>query len=186
MGRQTSRERGKRERSAERAAPSVPSRPGLSPELEHELVSIVEANGCELVHATFTGGALRMFIDRPDREGGVDLSDCEIVSKQVSALLDVVDFGPGRYTLEVSSPGLDRQLYRPRDYERFTGSLAKVTFREPEGGKKRTVLGRIEEYRKTGPEGPEISLGPAERSERGESLTLPLDRIELARLEIEL
>ena len=155
---------------------------GLSPELEHELEAIADSNGCELVHAEFKGSLLRLFIDRPDA-GGVDLSDCEVISKQVSALLDVVDFGAGHYTLEVSSPGLDRQLYRPRDYRRFVGSLAKVTFREPESGTKRTVIGRLNEYRDDGPEGPEVTVDLAEREER---LTLPLDAIEVARLEIEL
>lgn len=162
---------------------SAASGPGpIRPELEHELESIADANGCELVHAEFKGGVLRLFIDRPET-GGVDLGDCEVVSKQVSALLDVVDFGPGRYTLEVSSPGLDRQLYRPRDYRRFVGRLAKVTFLEPETSAKRSVIGRLAEYRDDGPRGPEVTLDVTEEEER---LTLPLETIEVARLEIEL
>src|SRR5688572_18720905 len=92
---------------------------GLDAELVAELEQIAAAAGCQLENAEWKGGVLRLVLDRP--EGGVGLTDCEQVSKQVSALLDVVDFGKNRYTLEVSSPGLDRQLYRPRDYARFTG-----------------------------------------------------------------
>lgn len=165
-------------------ATTAPGTSAISPELEHELEGVAEGIGCELVHAEYKGGVLRIFIDRPDRPGGVDLSDCETVSKQVSALLDVLDFGPGRYTLEVSSPGLDRRLYRPRDYRRFVGSLARVTHRDVESGKKQTVLGRIGEYRDAGAGGrPEVTLHLAEREE---TLDLPLDAIEMARLEIEL
>lgn len=187
MGRQRSDDKTSRPRGPGRSgAGSAVLAPGpgdLSPELEHEIEEIADANGCELYHAEFKGGVLRLYIDRPEGEGGVDLGDCEVVSKQVSALLDVVDFGPGRYTLEVSSPGLDRQLYRPRDYRRFVGRLAKVTFRKPESGDKRTVVGRLEKYRDDGPEGPEVTVDVSEGEER---LTLPLDRVERARLEIEL
>jgi ribosome maturation factor RimP len=156
----------------------------LTAEIEHEIGEIAEANGCELVHAELGGGVLRLFIDRPDEPGGVGLADCETVSKQVSALLDVVDFGAGRYTLEVSSPGLDRRLYRLRDYRRFAGSLARVTFREPESGKKRTVVGRLGALREPGgPEGPEVAIDLVERDE---TLVVPLESVEVARLEIEL
>jgi ribosome maturation factor RimP len=93
----------------------------------------------------------------------------------------VVDFGPGRYTLEVSSPGLDRQLYGARDYQRFTGRRVRVTYREEESGGKKTVAGRLAAFR---PEaGGSIEVTAAER---GEALTIPLDRIQLARLEIEI
>jgi ribosome maturation factor RimP len=165
-------------------ATTPPGTAALSPELEHELEAIADASGCELVHAEFKGSLLRLFIDRPERPGGVDLSDCETVSKQVSALLDVVDFGPGRYTLEVSSPGLDRRLYRPRDYQRFVGSRARVSHRDPETGKKRTDVGRLAAFRERGAGGgPEITL---ELSEPDGTLVLPLDAIEMARLEVEL
>lgn len=164
-------------------ATTPPGARAITPELEDELQAIAEASGCELVHAELKGQVLRLFIDRPEHPGGVDLSDCETVSKQVSALLDVVDFGPGRYTLEVSSPGLDRQLYRPRDYRRFEGRLARVTHRDPESGKKRTDVGRLGEYRERGAGGPEIAL---ELSGQDGTLVVPLESIELARLEIEL
>lgn len=164
-----------------RAATRSPGRGGLSVELEEEIRAVADSNGCELVHAEFGGGVMRLFIDRPERPGGVDLSDCETISKQVSALLDVVDFAPGRYTLEVSSPGLDRKLYRMEDYRRFTGSLARVTFREPESGQKRTVVGRLGGLRE-GVAEPQVEIAVDD----GETMVLPLAAIELAKLEIEL
>jgi ribosome maturation factor RimP len=147
-------------------------------DLEAEFAAITTHAGCELVHAQFKGGTLQLMIDRP--EGGVTLADCELVSKQVSALLDVVDFSTRRYVLEVSSPGLDRPLYRARDYERFTGKLVRVTYFAAEGGK-RTVVGRLEAYRPAG-EG-EITVTV---TDTGERLDLPLGWIKTARLEIEL
>lgn len=158
----------------------------LDRDLMAEFEAIADSAGLELVHAEFKGGNLRIFIDRPD--GGVDLSDCEWVSKQVSALLDVVDFGRQRYVLEVSSPGLDRQLYRPRDYERFTGHKVRVTFFAAEGGK-RTVVGRLEQYRPTAPEGADGETGGGDVTlvfDDGERLELSLADVQTARLEIEI
>lgn len=152
--------------------------PVVGEDLEAEFAAIATHAGCELVHTEFAGGTLRLFIDRP--EGGVTLADCELVSKLVSALLDVVDFGARRYVLEVSSPGLDRPLYRARDYERFTGKLVRVTYFAAEGGK-RTVVGRLDEVRPVG-EG-EITVTV---TETGERVDLPLGWIKAARLEIEL
>jgi len=80
---------------------------------------------------------LRVYIDRlpgpQNPEGlGVTHKDCERVSEQLSVILDVEDLIPGpSYVLEVSSPGLDRKLIRPADYERFVGRLAKVWVTEP-------------------------------------------------------
>ena len=72
---------------------------------------------------------LRVYIDKP---GGVSHSDCEAVSKQLSVILDLEDLVPGpRYILEVSSPGLDRKLLKPADYERFIGRLARITLDAP-------------------------------------------------------
>src|SRR6185369_3709461 len=80
---------------------------GRIAELQPELEAIAESAGCELVHVEIKGGVLRLFLDKPE---GITLADCEHVSKLASAYLDVVDFGKSRYVLEVSSPGLDRQL----------------------------------------------------------------------------
>jgi ribosome maturation factor RimP len=78
-------------------------------------------------------GIVRVFIDKPD---GVDLSDCEIVSRQVSAILDVEDPLPGHYRLEVSSPGLDRKLTKPAHFQRFTGETIRVKLRFPVAGRR--------------------------------------------------
>ncbi len=151
----------------------------LEPELRTELASIAEARGCELLHVEFKGGTLRLILDRP---GGVRLEDCEGVSKEASAFLDLADWGRGRYTLEVSSPGLDRELYGPRDYERFVGRRVRVRHQDPETGRRATVVARLAGFRMTA-EGGEIHLTEAEdRRDR----TLRLADVQLTRLEIEL
>jgi ribosome maturation factor RimP len=142
-----------------------------------ELAAVADAAGVELVHVEFKGGMLRLVIDRPD--GGVSVDDCATVSRQVSALLDVVDFGPSHYVLEVTSPGLDRPLYRPEDYGRFVGRLARFTVLEPEGGK-RTEVGRLEGY------DPDRGVVSFRKEEGQELVELPLAIIDNARLEIEL
>ncbi|MGH9940907.1 MAG: ribosome maturation factor RimP [Pyrinomonadaceae bacterium] len=100
--------------------------------------------GVELVHveiaAAGRGLAVRVFIDRP--EEGVTHGDCANVSHHMGTVLDVEDFIPSAYTLEVSSPGLERGLYRREDYERFAGRLAKLKARVPVGGQ-RNFRGRI-------------------------------------------
>ena len=155
----------------------------LSAELRAELDAVAEGEGCELIHAGFQGSILRLVLDRP--EGGVTLKDCEKVSRQASPLLDVYDLGKDRYTLEVSSPGLDRELYGPRDYERFVGRLARVRFRPGQGSDRQTVVGRLEDY--DGASGGSITLLPeAHSGPGGDRLEIPLADIETARLEIEL
>src|SRR5215210_2410252 len=119
---------------------------GRLADIRPEIESIAESSGCELWHAELKGGTLRLFLDKPE---GVTLSDCEYVSKLVSAYLDVVDFGKSRYVLEVSSPGLDRQLYRPHHVERFVGHKVRVTLEDPATGKRRTVVGRLEAFERS-------------------------------------
>ncbi len=84
-------------------------------------------NNLELVHAQIAGAnkslTVRVFIDK---ENGVTHDDCSQVSRQIEAVLDAEDFIPGNYILEVSSPGLERELYSLKDFEKFIGSLAKV------------------------------------------------------------
>jgi ribosome maturation factor RimP len=79
-------------------------------------------------------GVVRIFIDHPD---GIGLEDCEKVSMAVSALLDVEDPLPGHYSLEVSSPGLDRKLTKVEHFQRFAGQTVKVQMRFPIAGRKR-------------------------------------------------
>jgi ribosome maturation factor RimP len=104
---------------------------------------IVAGDGFELVHVEMVGQSrnttLRFYIDKP---GGVTIDDCARVSHQVSVLLDVEDLIPTRYTLEVCSPGLERSLYKPADYERFAGRDVTVqTYEMVEG--RRTFHGEL-------------------------------------------
>ena len=103
--------------------------------------------GVEVVEVEMRGGGkartLRITIDKPE---GVTHEDCANVSREVSTILDVEDAVPGAsYTLEVSSPGLDRKLQRAEDFERFTGSRIKLTTREPVNGN-RHFEGRLEGF----------------------------------------
>jgi ribosome maturation factor RimP len=82
---------------------------------------------------------LRLYIDKP---GGVDLNDCTMVSRELSALLDVHNIITGRYTLEVSSPGLDRPLQSRADFQRNRGRLLKVVFQDPDG-RTRSMFGEL-------------------------------------------
>ena len=99
--------------------------------------------GVELVHVELAGGArspvVRIFIDKP---GGVTHEDCSEVSTHVGTVLDVEDFIHEAYTLEVSSPGLERGLYGREDFERFAGRLARMKTRGAVGGQ-RNFRGRI-------------------------------------------
>jgi ribosome maturation factor RimP len=100
-------------------------------------------HGLELVHAEVAGPEnkpiVRIFIDKPT---GVTHEDCSEVSLHVGTVLDVEDFIHSSYTLEVSSPGLERGLYKRQDYERFVGSLAKVRTPRPINGQ-RNFRGRL-------------------------------------------
>jgi ribosome maturation factor RimP len=161
--------------------------PSRIAEITPEIEQVAQAAGCELVHAELKGGVLRLFVHRPE---GVTLADCQLVSKQVSALLDVLDFGTGRYVLEVSSPGLDRQLYKPADYDRFAGRLARVTYEDPETGKKKTEVARLKGLRRAEGAAGTVSESNAsillEDGRTGEVREVPLNNVKVARLEIEI
>lgn len=111
----------------------------LNDDLTDLLDPVVTDLGLELVGIEFAGSAgnslLRIYIDEPDQ--GVTIDDCERVSREVSALLDVHDPIPGHYTLEVSSPGLERPLFTVAHFERFLGEVAKVTLARPLEGRRR-------------------------------------------------
>ena len=166
------------------AKPAGRSTAGRLAEIRPEIESIAEHSGCELWHAELKGGTLRLFLDKPE---GVTLSDCEHVSKLVSAYLDVVDFGKSRYVLEVSSPGLDRQLCRPHHFERFVGHRVRVTLDDPATGKRRTVAGRLETFeRPEGASSEEDARVVVVEEPKGERLEVKYRDIQQARLEIEL
>ena len=132
----------------------------------------VESLGFELVDVERSGSGghalLRLYIDS---RGGVTVDDCAEVSHQVSAILDVEDPVPGQYTLEVSSPGLDRPLVKRRDFERFLGETIKVRMSKPIDGR-RNFIGQL-----TRMEGESVILESG-----ADSFSLPLDGIEKARL----
>jgi ribosome maturation factor RimP len=105
------------------------------------------SRGLEVVDVELRGGGkarmLRVFIDKP---GGVTHEDCAEFSRELGTILDVEDVVPGNsYLLEVSSPGLDRKLFRPVDFERFTGSRIKLTTRAPLNGN-RHFEGKLDKF----------------------------------------
>jgi ribosome maturation factor RimP len=115
--------------------------------LREKLIALTEPLlgqlGYELVDLEYAPGRahalLRIFIDQP---AGVGLDDCERVSREVSALMDVEDPVPTGYTLEVSSPGLDRVLRTPAHFQRFIGERVRVELRNPRAGRRR-YTGRL-------------------------------------------
>jgi ribosome maturation factor RimP len=126
-----------------------------------------------------SGQVIRVFIDRPGPaatpEESVSIEDCAEVSREISAILDVEDPLPSAYTLEVSSPGLDRPLRGTEDYRRFAGRLAKIVVSEAVDNQK-AFEGRLR-----GIEGGAVLLeGP-----RGRMHRLPMQLITRARLEVE-
>jgi|SRR5215467_7338875 len=106
---------------------------------------VAVSSGLEVVDVELRGGGkarmLRIFIDKP---GGVTHDDCSNFSREIGTIFDVEDAVPGgSYTLEVSSPGLDRKLTKPAEFERFSGSLVKLMTRNPINGT-RHFEGRLE------------------------------------------
>ena len=120
-------------------------------EIAELLAPTVASLGLELLGAEYLpspGGAmLRLYIDVPAAEGeeprAVTIEDCEAVSREVSAQLDVEDPISSHYTLEVSSPGIDRPLFGAAQFARFVGESAKVTLRLPQDGRRRLQGGIV-------------------------------------------
>jgi len=114
---------------------------------------VAASSGLEVLDVELLGGGkarmLRVFLDKPaagnDPLAGVTHEDCANFSREFGTILDVEDVMPGSYTLEVSSPGLDRKLVKAADFERFTGSRVKLTTREPVSNN-RHFEGRLESF----------------------------------------
>ena len=140
---------------------------------------VVESEGMELVDVEClrmkTRWLVRIFIDK---EKGVTVDDCSDVSRQAGDLLDVHDIPPGPYTLEVSSPGLDRPLVRDRDFEKYRGSTVRVRLKEKLDGAQ-NLRGTLTDYR-DGDGGKTIVL-----SVEGRDLSIPREMVSRARLEYE-
>ena len=138
---------------------------------------VATSEGLHLVDVELKGGnsnqLLRVFIDKP---GGVSHAHCALISEQLSAMLDVEDIFPGRYVLEVSSPGLDRKLTRPSDYTYFVGRRARVVLKEA------TDEQRVLEGRLAGFENGRVRLDLGERGVQD----LDLNNIRKAQLVVEL
>ena len=144
---------------------------------------VAASYGLEIFDVSFRregpGMVLRVQIDRPGpaatAEDSVSVADCASVSRDLSAILDVDDVVAAAYTLEVSSPGLDRPLTRPDDYERFAGRFAKLVLREAVDGQKyfKGRLGGVDD-------GHVLIDGEDRRTHR-----VPLDIIARANLEVE-
>jgi ribosome maturation factor RimP len=116
------------------------------------------------------GLLLRIYIDKP---GGVTHGDCQSLSKQVETLVDVEDVIPSGYVLEVSSPGIERPLYKPSDYERFAGSRIKLRSSFPINGR-RTFHGRLDGIKDNKVQLEADNVGPLE---------IPYESVERANIE---
>jgi ribosome maturation factor RimP len=136
---------------------------------------VARSLGIEVVDVEWKVGKqrfLRVFIDKP---GGVGHKDCEAVSNQFSVILDVEDLVPGpHYILEVSSPGLDRKLTKPAEFERFTGRLARISTVDPVENQK------FFEGRLAG-----IADGKVQIEVKGRVIALPMEGIRKANLVVE-
>ena len=148
---------------------------------------VVSSQGMELVEVDLRGGGksrmLRITIDKP---AGVTHEDCANVSREVGTILDVEDaISGGGYLLEVSSPGLDRKLSRAADFERFIGSLVKLTTREPIDGS-RHLEGRLQGFldgRITIELGGKKASGKAKKRNQSPANHAPRLEVDLANIE---
>lgn len=145
--------------------------------LSRKLAAVVEAMGYELVGVEFhphrASALLRVYIDS---ESGITLDDCQRVSHQLSGVLEVEDPIEGRYSLEISSPGLERPLFEARHFVRFSGSEVRIQLRELLDGR-RKLIGRL-----LGMRDDNVVVVDHE----GREWQVPLDLIEKARLVPEL
>ena len=152
----------------------------LLEELKTLARSAAAAEGVDVAWCELKGSEgsriFRVFIERVD--GDVGLADCERVTKRLSLVLDVEDPIESAYTLEVSTPGLDRPLHDAADYERFTGKLARVKTREAVDGRKR-FDGRLAGVS-------DGFLTITEQDGEGEEIRIPLSVIDSGRLEIDI
>jgi ribosome maturation factor RimP len=152
----------------------------LPENVERQIERIVTSEGLELVHIDYhrqgRGFLLRVDIDK---EGGVTLDDCENVSQQVSAILDVEDVVPTEYELQVSSPGLDRKFYKQSDYQKFLGRLVRVKTSTPIRGL-HVIIGRLKEF-----DGDTIVVSDS-AVKKDPDYRIPLDAVKETRLEVEI
>src|SRR5229473_7184414 len=142
--------------------------------IEDIVAPTIVGMGYELVRVAMSkGGTLQIMIEPADGRA-MDVEACAVLSRALSAVLDVEDPMPGSYTLEVSSPGIDRPLTRPKDFARWAGHIARLETAEPVGGRRRfkgTLLGL---------EGDLVKL----RLDDGQETDVPLSAVTRAKLEM--
>jgi ribosome maturation factor RimP len=142
--------------------------------IEEIVAPSVAGMGYELVRVAMSrGGTLQIMIEPADGRA-MDVEDCATLSRVLSAVLDVEDPIPGSYTLEVSSPGIDRPLTRPKDYVRWSGHVARLETAEPIEGRRRfkgTLLGLADDLVKI-------------RLDDGKEAAVPLASVTKAKLEL--
>lgn len=144
----------------------------ITDQIEQLIEAPIESLGYQLIGVEYIQGGqspvLRIYIDA---EQGIGIEDCERVSHQVSGVLDVEDPIKQAYMLEVSSPGFDRPLFKPRDFERFVGSQAKISMKLPVNGR-RNFSGELQGF----------DNGDILVEVDGEVYALPLAKLAKARL----
>ncbi|HEX9160756.1 MAG TPA: ribosome maturation factor RimP [Thermoanaerobaculia bacterium] len=148
--------------------------------MEREIEKIVTSEGLELVHIEYKkqGRGYLLRVDM-DKEGGVTLEDCQLVSQQVSTYLDVDDVVPAEYELQISSPGLDRKFYKDSDYQKFTGRMVRVKTAKAIRGL-HVIVGRLKEF-----DGSRVVVtDPVMKKDP--DYEIPLSEIKETRLEIEM
>ena len=142
--------------------------------IEDIVAPTVVGMGYELVRVAMSkGGTLQIMIEPADGRA-MDVEGCAVMSRALSAVLDVEDPIPSTYTLEVSSPGIDRPLTRPKDYARWAGHLARLETAEPVAGRRRfkgTLLGLSDDM---------VRL----RLDDGTETAVPLSAVSRAKLEM--
>lgn len=152
----------------------------LPERVAREIEKIVTSEGLELVHVDYRrqgrGWLLRVDIDK---EGGVNLDDCQLISQQVSTWLDVEDPIGGELELQVSSPGLDRKFYKDSDYRKFLGRLVRVKTSKPVRGL-HVIVGRLKEF-----DGKQVVVTDA-AVKKDPDYVIPLDVVKETRLEVEI
>lgn len=150
--------------------------------LERELSDRIEALGFELVELERGGSrrrpVLRIRVDRPDAEPGqgVTLDDCAAVSRDLESMLDARENLGDNYVLEVSSPGVERPLVKPRDFERFAGHEVAVIGQAPLAGRSRRLEGELLGYAADEGEAVRLRLGD------GNVVDIPRDEVARAHL----
>ena len=159
--------------------PSVKRAEALNLRIQEIAAPILQSHGLELVEAVCVGQGprtvIRVFIDKP---GGITLTDCEQAHRSLSPALDVIDPFPHAYTLEISSPGLDRPLRSVQDYRRLIGKPVTLKLREPIQAQWRLV-GAVVEVDDRG-----VTLG-IQQKKTTETIRVEFDQIALARRKVE-